>query len=818
MASDAVVNLVVNADGADAEIRAQLIAIVNDAERRAPHIDLRVDIDNRSVVDAITALGDRIDGLHRPTRQADDDSNRLLGTLSRFGSAAGGIALNATRLTLVAGAAASALPAVGALVTSLANVAPAAAAGVTAFVGMKAITATLKVGLLGVSDALSAVFDPSADPAEVDEALKNLSVNARAFVQEIQKAKPALDDLRLDVQDKLFAGLDKSVSQLAKATLPTVRRASLDYAGTLNDMAQGAVSAGVEMGNNGTLGKALAGSQTAFRKLERIPAQVLTAIGQLAAGGGGLLNKLADKIADVADSASKKLNDAFESGALDKAISTAVTVLKELGTVAGNVFTVVSNIFSAADASGGGLFTTLEKVTGALADVTAGKEFQGVLSSLIDVGQTLADTVLPLLELAFTTLAPVIQALAPIVQEIVTDLGDQLAQIIPALQPLLLQLVDAFGKLWEALSPLLPVFTQLLIEIMPSLVDILISLTDILVALTPAIVAMAEGASTYLVPALVGVTEIIATLIDWFAQMVEFTVKVGDALISFTSNVIFNTLVAGLAVLLDFLDGDFSSGWLRLQKLIASWGDSVSTTVSNVWTIIYSLFITGLARITGTTVSGLQNLIYQFASKTNSMVQSVINGFARIVSGINQQLAYGVSAVVRFFSSVVGAFASAPSLLYKAGQSLISGFISGMKSQIGAVGKAASSILSAARDYFPFSPAKKGPFSGKGYTLYSGQKLITDFARGIESRHDWVTRALQNMGRPLLSSTGLVTPTTGYAEGGGAIAGLVGATFTRSAPSVFVYLGNELVNDHVQVIVDGALTDFNRTASQGVRA
>ena len=35
------------------------------------------------------------------------------------------------------------------------------------------------------------------------------------------------------------------------------------------------------------------------------------------------------------------------------------------------------------------------------------------------------------------------------------------------------------------------------------------------------------------------------------------------------------------------------------------------------------------------------------------------------------------------------------------------------------------------RDLFPFSPAKEGPFSGHGYTTYSGRALMTSFGEGI---------------------------------------------------------------------------------------
>jgi hypothetical protein len=82
----------------------------------------------------------------------------------------------------------------------------------------------------------------------------------------------------------------------------------------------------------------------------------------------------------------------------------------------------------------------------------------------------------------------------------------------------------------------------------------------------------------------------------------------------------------------------------------------------------------------------------------------------------------------------VAALGSIGSRLYASGRALIGGFISGILSRIGEVARAASRAVSAAREYFPFSPAKKGPFSGRGYTSYSGAALIQGFEDGITGR------------------------------------------------------------------------------------
>jgi len=94
---------------------------------------------------------------------------------------------------------------------------------------------------------------------------------------------------------------------------------------------------------------------------------------------------------------------------------------------------------------------------------------------------------------------------------------------------------------------------------------------------------------------------------------------------------------------------------------------------------------------------------------------------------------------------VKSALGNLGSVLVGAGRALIQGFINGIKGMIGSVKNVASSVVGAARDYFPFSPAKKGPFSGRGYTSYSGQALVSDFAKAIAGGTPGVRSALNGL-------------------------------------------------------------------------
>lgn len=65
------------------------------------------------------------------------------------------------------------------------------------------------------------------------------------------------------------------------------------------------------------------------------------------------------------------------------------------------------------------------------------------------------------------------------------------------------------------------------------------------------------------------------------------------------------------------------------------------------------------------------------------------------------------------------------------GRSLGDSFADGILSSIGRVLDASMMMVQAAHDPIPNSPAKIGPFSGKGWTLYSGESVAEAFAEGF---------------------------------------------------------------------------------------
>lgn len=88
-------------------------------------------------------------------------------------------------------------------------------------------------------------------------------------------------------------------------------------------------------------------------------------------------------------------------------------------------------------------------------------------------------------------------------------------------------------------------------------------------------------------------------------------------------------------------------------------------------------------------------------------------------------------AVELFGQTVPGILDGAASSAYGSGDRLGQGFADGIASKADAVRAAAMSLAEAASEPLPRSPAKIGPFSGKGWTPYRGITLAEGFAQGI---------------------------------------------------------------------------------------
>jgi phage-related protein len=474
---------------------------------------------------------------------------------------------------------------------------------------------------------------------------------------------------------------------------------------------------------------------------------------------------------------------------------------------------------------------------------------QAALGALFSTMRVLGETLGPLVAQALGALAPVLATLGPPAQVLIKALGAALGPIIKALGPVLLSAAQAVGKLVIALSPLIGVAGDLIAQLLPILVPVLDLLTGIFTDLAGPIKQIAVALGTALKPVIKGLSTVVQDLVDRYLdvfldllgdlaplipQLTPVLIQLGKSfgqiltavapllpqlatmtimfvaqllpailplvppllqlatmLLELATGVIVTVVVPALQGLIDFMTGlqrGFQPAidavkWLTtgIAKLFEWLSDHLvgHSVIPDMVRSIVSWF----AGLPGKAVAALGNIASRLAgvmvNATNRMIGAVITGLKAIVSWMRDLPGRAKDAL-----------GDLGSYLYRSGQALLKGFISGITSMIKPVKNAVGSVLSGARDMFPFSPAREGPFSGRGWVEYSGQAIGDGLAAGMLARAAHVARAAETLAGGAADALGM-QPGAGF--GSLAVAGGVGGGFAGG--------GSQQVT--VRVVVEG---------------
>ena len=221
------------------------------------------------------------------------------------------------------------------------------------------------------------------------------------------------------------------------------------------------------------------------------------------------------------------------------------------------------------------------------------------------------------------------------------------------------------------------------------------------------------------------------TLPTAFTQFVQFVQGIPAAVGQFIQELPLMVLYA-LTFAVVFL---FGLG-AQLAQLAVQIGSEFVQNVVNFFTVDlpsafaqFVLFVSTIPEQVQTALATLLANIALWAVDMAAKASEAADGFLR---GVTDGLNAAVDFVKSIPDKIKSFFSNAGDWLVNSGKALLDGFAKGIRNAVNAVTSAASDALGAVRKLFPFSPAKKGPFSGHGYTTYSGRALMRDFARGIK--------------------------------------------------------------------------------------
>lgn len=376
-------------------------------------------------------------------------------------------------------------------------------------------------------------------------------------------------------------------------------------------------------------------------------------------------------------------------GPMSEFISSFINLLVQLMPILTALSAFVFNVLSAAFKA---LMPVIEALTPAfeLLASTLGTLLTGALEALAPILQALAVILGTVVLKVLEAIQPFIPKLLEFFQALGTIIGGFLLQAFEKISPFLDQLVQFVTDLFTAIQPLLPALIQLADQVFLAILQVLEALMPVFEDIAADVLPKFMEAFIKLVPHIVDVLLTLAELLPVIADFAAFLIEVAAPAI------------------------------VNLWSTVADFFVPIADIIGGVIDIVIGIIKTFLGFLTGD-----WDLAFEGIQQTTDGIMNTIKG----------QIDLGLQAIVGFFKGFFGTvdsiFSGLGNRLFGAGQSLIQGFVNGIKSQVEAAKNAAGAVLSGVRSLFPFSPAKEGPFSGKGYTLYSGRALMEDWAKGI---------------------------------------------------------------------------------------
>lgn len=382
-----------------------------------------------------------------------------------------------------------------------------------------------------------------------------------------------------------------------------------------------------------------------------------------------------------------------------------------------------------------------------------GKTLQGLPGQIALYGEKIAQALPEALATGTNIVTMVINA----VTQSMPQLSNAFGKIVPALVK---GLSDALPVLLPAVAQMITAITTALVENAPMLIEsglqLLQGLVDGIFAALPVLIsALPQIIQTFMdgflqaLPRILEMgTQLLQSIIDGILQTLPTLIAMLPQIITTVINGLVQALPqiiqAGVGMLNALINGLIQAIPMLIEALPTIITTVVDTLLANLPMIIEAGIqlligvITGLVQAIPQLIAMLPQIIVTIVTTLVQNIPKIISAGIQIlvglVTGIVQAIPQIGGAIAQVGSSIISAVVGFPRMLFESGKKIISGLIDGIKSMFSSAKNAVSGLLSGIRNLLPFSPAKEGPFSGHGWTLYSGMSIAEALADGMHRR------------------------------------------------------------------------------------
>ena len=297
---------------------------------------------------------------------------------------------------------------------------------------------------------------------------------------------------------------------------------------------------------------------------------------------------------------------------------------------------------------------------------------------------------------------------------------------------------------------------------------------------------LTDQAGEYLMPVLEAAGEALSAFFQavadaqvWLEPLATF---LGDVLVAALEVVVaaFTFAVDTVTLLVNAVT-EFVNFLLEAPANIQSFVDQVGAFFGQLPDLVGG-FLAGVIASIGAWVAGI---VAQAVQAGSQFLSSVGGFFGQLPGQVGGFLSSVIGTVGGWVSSMGGKAAEAASTFgsnlinglmgiigqaQSAGSAIVQGLIDGITGMIGAAGDAIGSVVDRIASFLPHSPAKRGPFSGKGWTPYSGRAIVHGLAEGIAELADEPADAMASVMEGISATQAVADAATVTVKGSGGMA------------------------------------------------
>ena len=243
------------------------------------------------------------------------------------------------------------------------------------------------------------------------------------------------------------------------------------------------------------------------------------------------------------------------------------------------------------------------------------------------------------------------------------------------------------------------------------------------------------------------VVEVIKTIITTYFNIYKTIITTVLNAIKTVFTTVWNGIKTVVTTVVTAIQTFITTAWNAIKNTVTTVLNAIKTVITTVWNAIKAAVTTvvnAIKNVISTVWNGIKNTVSTVVNGIKNTVSTVFNNIKSSISGTMGNI---VSVIKNGFNQAISFITSLPSKALQWGKDMIMGIVNGIKSCIGAVGDAVSSVANKIKSFLHFSVPDEGP-------LTDYESWMPDFmkglAKGIEDSKSMVARAMDGVAADMI--------------------------------------------------------------------